>query len=130
VGYAIIPSMGLNGAIISSVLTQFFSTVLVWTYTIRRTGAQLSYAPMGRLLLAAIVATGVSWPLSTHVPVAWAFVPAGMVFGVLYLSLSVVFKTWRQSDFEIFASLARKAGPRGQAVAERLSGWGHRFGYA
>ena len=127
-GYALIPTYGLSGAVASSVLTQFGATAMIWAYTFKRTHAKLLYGPMARLLLAALLSTAMSWSFTRALPWAWAFVPGGLVFAVCYLSLSVLLKTWRVSDFDVFASLANKAGPRGRKLAPWLAGLAHRFG--
>lgn len=127
-GYAFIPTYGLNGAIASSVLTQCFATVLIWSYTLYLTQARLLLGPMSRLLMAAAMATGVSWSVTHLLGGVWAFIPGAMVFVVLYLVLSVVLRTWRQSDFDIFCSLANRGGAPGRKLAPRIAGLAGRFG--
>lgn len=130
VGYALIPHYGLSGAVGSSVLTQFFGTVLIWGYTLRRTGVKLLLGPMSRLLLAAVLAAALSWSFTRSLNWAWAFVPGGAVFMLAYLTLSVCLRTWRGSDYEVFASLASRAGAPGRKLAPRVAGLGLRFGVA
>lgn len=125
VGYALIPSKGLEGAIMSAALTQCCSTLLVWAYTLRTTGVKLHWHHMSRLLIAALASTAVTWPLSGELPVKWGFIPSGFLFMMLFLSLSVLLKAWKQSDFEIFAALAGKIRP---ALAARVLAMGQRFG--
>lgn len=128
VGWALIPSYGLSGAVASSVLTQCFGTLVIWGYTLRRTGVKLLVGPMARLLVAAVVAAALSWAFTRTVGGAWVFVPGGIVFLTIYLTLSVVLKTWRGSDYEVFASLAQRAGQPGRRLAPKLARLGQRFG--
>ncbi|MFT3859343.1 MAG: polysaccharide biosynthesis C-terminal domain-containing protein [Aquabacterium sp.] len=130
-GYLLIPTYGLNGAIASSLATQTFMTTIIWAYTLHLTRARLMIGAMSRLLLASACATGVSWSI-VHLVLdsKWAFVPGGIVFLLLYLPLSVVFKTWRKSDFEVFGSLAQRAGAPGRRLAPKIAGLAHRFGVA
>ena len=127
-GYALIPRFGLSGAIASSVLTQCFGTVMTWSFAFKRTHAKLMYGPMSRLLLAAVLATAASWSFMHALSWAWAFVPAALLFVVCYLVLSVLLKTWRVSDYDMFAHLIGRAGQRGRSLAPWVAGLSSRFG--
>jgi O-antigen/teichoic acid export membrane protein len=129
-GYAFIPRYGLSGAIASSIGTQCFMTIIIWSYTLHLTKARLLVGPMARLLLASACATAVSWSLAHLVDGNWAFVPGAVVFLLLYLPLSVVFRTWRQSDFEVFRTLAQRAGSPGRRLAPKIAGLANRYGVA
>lgn len=127
-GYWLIPTHGLSGAIASSVMTQFFASALVWFYTYKRTHVQLLYGPMARLLAGAALSTAVSWSFVQGLHWVWAFIPGAVLFSVCYLVLSVCFKTWRRSDFDMFASLVQRAGAPGRKLAPRIAGLASRFG--
>jgi O-antigen/teichoic acid export membrane protein len=127
-GYTLIPRFGLNGAIASAILTQLFNTVLIWFYTLYLRRAKLMLGLMGRLLLASVGATTVSWLTVRTLGGAWAFIPGGLLFVVLYLGLSVLLRAWLVSDFEVFCSLANRAGRIGRQLAPRIAVMGTRFG--
>ena len=127
-GYGLIPRYGLSGAVASSMLTQFIGAGLIWFYTLKHTQAKLLIGPMTRLLAAASVSTGVAWSFTWLWGWAWAFIPGALVFLACYLVSSVVFRTWRGSDFDVFASLAMRAGAPGRRLAPWVAGLGNRFG--
>jgi O-antigen/teichoic acid export membrane protein len=127
-GYALVPRYGLSGAIASTVISQFFASLLIWTYTLAVTRARLLVGPMARLLLAATLAAGLSWGLTSVWHWAWAFVPGGLLFVCVYLVLSVILRAWLATDFEVFASLASKAGAPGRRLAPRIAALALRYG--
>lgn len=129
-GYLLIKPWGLSGAIASSVMTQCFASIFIWAYTLRRTRAQLLLGPMARLLVAAALATSVAWSLTHLLAWRWGFIVGAAVFFTLYLTLSVCLRTWRQSDYAMFASLLSRAGSPGQKMAPKLTALGLRFGIA
>lgn len=128
VGYVLIPTYGLNGAIASSILTQVFSTGLIWFYIFKLTGARLLWGSMGRLLLSALVAGALAAGLTMNVRWPLVFVPGALVFLALYLTFGVRLRVWRASEYDLFAALAGRLGAPGRKLSPWLAGLGQRFG--
>jgi O-antigen/teichoic acid export membrane protein len=117
-GFYLIPRYGLHGAIASFGLSQLFETVYAGWYAGRHTRVRLDYGTMSRLLLAALVATGLSHATTQILHVKLAFLGGAIVFIVAYSTLSVILRTWRAADFETFAHIAGRLGH----IGTRMSG--------
>jgi O-antigen/teichoic acid export membrane protein len=122
-GLYLIPRFGLYGAIASYGLSQLFETVFAWWYASRHTQLRLDYATLSRIALAAGIATLLGHLTTRFLHLQLAFVGGLAVFLLSYFALSVVFRTWRASDFETIANVVSRAGRLGSGFAERLLKW-------
>lgn len=119
-GLLLIPRYGLLGAMASYGLTQLFETSFVWWYAGRRTKARLPLLAMLRLALAAVIATGSSYATTRLLNVELGFLGGAAVFILLYVGMSVIFRTWREADFEVMANVTARLGRAGPSLAQRL----------
>ena len=122
-GLYLIPRYGLSGAIASYGISQLFETVFAWWYAGRLTQLRIDYGTLSRIALAALIATALSHATTRLLHVQLAFLGGATVFLLTYFTLSVVFRTWRASDFETIASVVSRAGRFGNGLSERLLKW-------
>lgn len=120
-GLVLIPRYGLYGAIGSFGLTQICDTGLGWFYAFRRVQVRLPVGPMARQALAACVAAALGYTVAQTLHLKLAFVGGAAVFLLTYLSLCVVLKTLRASEFEVIAHLFGRLGRPGQAASARIT---------
>lgn len=119
-GFILIPRFGLAGAIASYAITQVFDMAFGWWYAYRRTKVRLPLAPMARLLLAAIIATGLGYLTAEVLHLKLAFLGGAVVFLATYLTLSVRLHTWRAGDIEVFANVMGRLPVVGKGLSPRV----------
>lgn len=119
-GFALIPRYGLNGAIASFAITQLCDSGLAWWYARRRTKVKLPFGPMSRTTVAALIATGLGYFTSEVLHQKLAFMGGAAVFVGTYLPLTVLLRTWRASDYEVFADVLGRLPRVGAWLSPRV----------
>ena len=120
-GTQLIPRFGLNGAIATLAATQLSETVVAWSYALRRVKVRPPAGPMARQAIAAAIATLLADLATDALHLKLAFLGGAAVFVLVYVPLCVLFKTVRQTEFEVLAHLARRLGGPGPAVSARIA---------
>ncbi len=123
---ALIPPLGLPGAIGSLVVARITNLALSFYYLRRRTSAPLPWNRMLRILMAAGVAIcgGV---LLQPGPGFVGTVVGTTLFLALFAAVSMPLRCWSRIDFQLAAALMSKAGDRGEHVGRWLLALGERY---
>jgi O-antigen/teichoic acid export membrane protein len=119
-GFVFIPRFGLDGAIASLAITHLFDTAMCWFYASRRVPVRLPVRSMAVQGLVAVLAAGLGWVATAGVPGPLAFLVGALVFVVSYLTLCVVLKTMRASDFDVAAHVVGRLGRKGADLSARI----------
>lgn len=119
-GFLLIPRFGLPGAIASFAITQLCDTAISWWYAHRRTNVKLPFGPMARLLAAGAIATALGYLTAESMHLKLAFIGGALVFTTVYLTLSVLLRTWRVGDFEVIANVIGRLPKVGRALSPRV----------
>lgn len=122
----LIPTMGINGALLSLAATSTTYASLAVLGVRMRSDIRLPLRLMARMLAAALVALLAGSAANVLIPIPFGSILAGIVFAVVYLVLSVIGRCWMQEDLHLLHSLLdRFLSPR---VRESASHWVTRFG--
>ncbi|MFO1507342.1 MAG: oligosaccharide flippase family protein [Lysobacterales bacterium] len=116
-GVALVPWLGLGGAVATYVGTRIAEMVLSIHYVRRSVASPLPAAPMLRLAVAGIVAALVAAAVVVFMPWRFAFLLAAIAFVVVFAPASVAARYWTESDYAMMATLGLRAGPPGRAFA-------------
>jgi O-antigen/teichoic acid export membrane protein len=128
--FLLVPAYGLKGALISLAVSRGAGVATVWIYTIVSLNVRLPYWQLATVSLLAALSALPAWLLVWAAPAAWHAgvllgirLAAGLLFAGLFLTATIVFRCWNQTDLAVAARLlARIPGLRGRA--EKLLGWG------
>jgi O-antigen/teichoic acid export membrane protein len=119
----LIPSYGVVGAAVSSACSTLVGVIVVGLYTSVRSGVGLPYAALLTTTLAAVASAlpgaVLVWMLRQHA----AWIAAGALFGVLYISASLLLRTWTQQDLAGAARILQRI-PVVKHAAGGLQRWG------
>lgn len=124
--FLLVPRYGLNGAVISHAMSSVIIFFAVSIGIVKVFGVALPWRELGRLLCAASCAAGMSGALlliSNGLGMQFA---AGIVFLVVYVSTTLIFGAWRQSDLVQLRPLGRRYPRVFGRVLARLERWAGR----
>jgi O-antigen/teichoic acid export membrane protein len=119
-GIALVPTLGLAGAVITYAGTRFTELGLAIVYLRRVTHGGLPLAPMLRLLGVGTLATAVAWLATELLPGRFAFVAGALVFSALFLPASFLVRFWSVDDFQLMAMITRRFGAPGRMLLRGL----------
>ena len=125
--FALVPSFGLTGALLSFAITKFATVCFSWYFARRTPGMRMPLTPMTRIFFAALLAGVLAEAIDEYVLGRFVFVTAGVVFVLVYFSASVVFRAWSRADFDMLVQVLGHFGRTGQWLAPRLDALGARF---
>jgi O-antigen/teichoic acid export membrane protein len=118
--FAFVPKFGLMGALISVACTSFVSLGLA----IFQVSKSINYVFPLKTILALLVACVVACLLGHWMTVAvggkFAFIPGGLLFGLMFLILSALTRSWSWTDYEIIATLFAKIPLIGTALSSLI----------
>lgn len=118
---ALVPWLGLTGAVLAYAGTRFSELLLAVFFLRRATTGGLPFGAMARLLGVAVVATAVAWVVTRAIPGHWGFLVGATVFLVLFVPGSVLVRYWGGDDYEFIASLAKRLGWPGRVLLRGLN---------
>lgn len=107
-GWLLVPRFGLTGAAISYAVVHIVSSVTMTVQSVRAIKAPLPYAALLRLLIAAALAAVASFAcflLPLRIEMASSIL-AGMVFALLFISLTVLLKAWTPHDVGLMLEMS------------------------
>jgi O-antigen/teichoic acid export membrane protein len=114
---------GVLGAAMSSAITSVVGLLAVGLYTARRAGVRLPLkalaASTGLACVAALPGAALLW-INTQT-VTW--ITAAVLFGLLFIGLSLLLRLWTKADLEGIVQLVRRL-PGMKARAIHLAHWG------
>jgi O-antigen/teichoic acid export membrane protein/peptidoglycan/xylan/chitin deacetylase (PgdA/CDA1 family) len=126
-GVALVPAFGLTGALASLAITKLAAVCFSWAFARRTDGVTMPVAPMIRVLGAALLASALAEVVDLVVMSRFAFVGAGVVFIVVYLVSTVVFRAWTRPDYDAVAEVFGRFGNRGQVIVALIHAAKQRF---
>lgn len=121
VAWLLVPRYGLSGAAVSIVVVRGFETILTHVCAARRLGTRLQRVAFLRFGAAGLAATLVAVPVAVLPEWRFAFVPAAVLFVILYLVGTVVFRAWRPDDVDFGVAMLRSFTPGWPRLHRRLS---------
>lgn len=121
-GIALVPWLGLLGAVLAYAATRLSELALAVFYLRRATTGSLPLAAMARLFGVGAVATAVAWLVTASVPSLWGFLAGAVAFVGIYVPASVLVRYWGEDDYRLLASLANRLGPPGRLLLRGLGG--------
>lgn len=119
-GLALIPRYGLPGAIATLAASQVCETALAWFYAFRRVQVRLPVAPMSRQAIAALVSTALATWLTQSLGNLFAFLAGVALFLACYVTMCVLMRTARSSEYELVAHVVSKLGRPGARLSPRI----------
>lgn len=124
---ALVPTWGLNGAIVSGAITRLAGVAIQTVMVRRRVRFRIKWKPMWRLLLAAALACALAVWMEHELASRFAFAITGVFFCVAFLILSIILRSWYESDYALAAEVAKRCGGIGLRVASVTVRVGSRF---
>ena len=121
VAWLLVPRYGLAGAAVSLVVVRLFETAASHICAARRLGTRLQRVTFLRLGAAGLVAGLVAVPAAVLPEWRFAFIPAAVLFVLLYLGSTVAFRAWRPDDIDFGVAMLRKVTPGWPRFHRRLS---------
>lgn len=121
----LVPWFGLLGAAVTFATVRVFLATVSFVLFARSSSLRVEYAPCLRLLLAALVSFAVSFGVYYELPIHWGGFVAAPLMVFLMVAMSILFRSWKRTDFDIMMAVARRLLPRHQrvhAAFERLRG--------
>jgi O-antigen/teichoic acid export membrane protein len=108
VAVLLVPRYGLHGATIATAVSSLVIFLLIGASVIRAFKVPVAWGQLGRLLLAAAVATlasgGCLW-LSSNLLVHFV---GGLLYAAVFMVCTLVFKAWSESDINLLMPLAHR----------------------
>ncbi|WP_199099434.1 oligosaccharide flippase family protein [Dyella sp. ASV21] len=120
-GLALVPWLGLTGAVLAYAGTRFSELLLAIYYLRRATTGGLPVGAMARLFGIGLLATATAWLVTHWVANPFGFLLGSAVFLVVFLPASVLVRYWADDDYQFIASVAQRLGPPGRVLMRGLS---------
>jgi len=120
-GFSLIPHFGLLGAVLCYAGTRLAELAICTFYIRRVASAGLPIAPMLKLFVVGLVATGAGWLVAAVTPGHFAFITGAVMFVAVFLPSSFLVRYWSEEDFRLMGMITDKLGPVGR-VAKRVLG--------
>jgi O-antigen/teichoic acid export membrane protein len=121
-GIALVPTLGLLGAVLTYAGTRIVELGLAIVYLRRATTSGLPLAPMARLFAVGVVATAAAWVVTDVVRGHYGFVAGAIVFTAIYVPASVLVSFWNTEDYKLMVLIAGHLGLPGRVLMRGLSG--------
>lgn len=120
-GIVLIPELGLSGAVATTVGAGLVQLALS-IYCLRRTTCGgMPVTIMLRLFLVGLLVTAVAGLVLKCVPGHFGFIPASLVFLVLYWVASVRVRYWNEGDYMLMGAIAKRFGRLGRVLMYALN---------
>jgi O-antigen/teichoic acid export membrane protein len=115
IAYLLVPKFGLAGAAVSVAISQFFNTAVSVVQVRKKLKFAFPLNSTVRLLGASLTGTCFCWLLKHELPEQWGFVPAVLLYVLLFFILSVLFRSWKIQDFDAVCAIVDRTslGNRG-----------------
>ena len=120
-GVALIPSLGLAGAVTTYATTRIVEMALAIHYLRKATDGGLPLMAMARLFVVGLTATAAAWIATEAVPSRWGFLIGAMVFLMVYLPGSALVRYWTRDDLQLMEGLGRRLGTPGRVLLRVLA---------
>lgn len=124
--FALVPKFGLAGAVLSFAISSLLIYVAVCVGIVKVFSVSLPWHELGRLGLAATVASFAAatlWWFSNSLVTQFI---AGLVFAAIYLTGTVLFRAWRADDYVQLRPLARRFPRLAARPLAALEKWAQR----
>ena len=105
----LVPAYGLLGATLSYVIARTAYSVAVGIHALLATGTRLPAARLLRLLASAALAVMVALSIQRLLAGTLGWLVAGVVYGLLFIVLSIVLRAWTPHDAELALQVAGRA---------------------
>ncbi|WP_448097362.1 oligosaccharide flippase family protein [Luteibacter yeojuensis] len=119
-GAALIPPLGLAGAVVTYAATRVVEMALAIHYLRKATSGALPVAAMSRLFTVGLVATLAAWGATAATPSRLGFLVGAAVFMALYLPGSMLVRYWTGDDIHLMTGISRRLGPPGRLLGRAL----------
>jgi O-antigen/teichoic acid export membrane protein len=122
-GATLVSLMGLQGAVAAYAIVSGVDAIALTWIAIRSGGTSPEWSRLARIVLAAVLAGAVAWPLADRL-VPWAGVlVGGAAIMAVYLPLSLLLRCWSQGDIEHMQHLHARLGAMRSRPGERVLAW-------
>lgn len=122
-GATLVSLMGLQGAVAAYAIVSGVDAIALMWIAIRSGGTPPEWSRLARIVLAAVLAGGVAWPLADRL-VPWAGVlVGGAAIMAVYLPLSLLLRCWSHGDIEHMQHLHARLGAMRSRPGERVLAW-------
>jgi O-antigen/teichoic acid export membrane protein len=119
-GAALIPPLGLAGAVVTYAGTRIVEMALAIHYLRKATSGALPVAAMSRLFAVGFIATLAAWGATAATPSRLGFLVGAAVFMALYLPGSMLVRYWTGGDLALMTGISRRLGPPGRWLIRGL----------
>jgi O-antigen/teichoic acid export membrane protein len=119
-GAALIPPLGLAGAVVTYAGTRIVEMALAIHYLRKATSGALPVAAMSRLFAVGFIATLAAWGATAATPSRLGFLVGAAVFMALYLPGSMLVRYWTGDDLALMTGISRRLGPPGRWLIRGL----------
>jgi O-antigen/teichoic acid export membrane protein len=121
-GVALVPTLGLLGAVLTYAGTRVVELGMAIMYLRRATTSGLPLAPMLRLFVVGVVATGAAKLAMGMITGHYGFIGGALLFTAIYLPSSVLVSFWNTEDYKLMMLIAGHLGLPGRMLMRGLSG--------
>lgn len=115
-GIALVPPLGLAGAVLTYAGTRVAELILAVYYLRRATKGGLPLAPMCRLFAVGTAATVLAYVVTRELPGHYGFVAGSAVFVAVFGPGSMLVHYWNDDDVKLMGAIASRLGPPGRAL--------------
>jgi O-antigen/teichoic acid export membrane protein len=125
--FSFIPRFGLDGAIASYALAKLISFGVLAVSVVRAQAIALPLRAMSRITLAAMIAAGVSLPISLVAAGVVSDILAGILYVVVLAGATVWLKTWNRTQVEMMLALSNRLPSSLKWIRPFLETWRDRY---
>ena len=119
-GVALVPPLGLAGAVLTYAGTRIVEMALAVHYLRKATSGALPVGAMSRLLAVGLVATLAAWAATAATPSRLGFLVGAATFMALYVPGSLIVRYWTTDDVQLMTGLGGRLGPPGRMLVRVL----------
>jgi O-antigen/teichoic acid export membrane protein len=119
-GVALIPTIGLTGAVLTYAGTRVVEMALAVHYLRKATSGGLPLAAMSRLFAVGIAATAAAWIVTAIIPSRVGFLAGCVAFAAVYVPGSLWMRYWTSDDLQLLNSLFGRLGPPGRLLLRTM----------
>ncbi|HUA82020.1 MAG TPA: oligosaccharide flippase family protein [Dyella sp.] len=120
-GIALVPALGLTGAMITYAGTRFAELGLAIFYLRKATRGSLPVASMARLFAVAVVTTGLAWLSIAVIHSRFGFIVGSLVFVAIFVPASFMVRYWSDEDYALMTMITNRLGPAGRTLMRGLN---------
>lgn len=118
----LVPRWGLMGALAAHAFSTVGSLLFSLVCVRLALGIRMPYGDMGRLSAAALCAAAVCMGLTAVHPGTWMQLIAGVLYAVLFMLVTLLFRAWNQHDIALLGTLTARV-PALRNMPFRLVRW-------